>query len=177
MYKIDKLLKQDRKLFHTNDLGILWNITNKNTLYTAIKRFVQKGILIPLQKGLYSTIPIDRLDMVKLGMSLINRYSYLSTETSLIQAGLITQTVYPYTFVSDVSRKFHLDKYQFLTRKMHDKYLYNDTGISKSGDLIQATPERAVADLLYFNPKYHFDQREMIDWKKVRQIRQEVGFI
>ena len=61
MYKIDKLLKLNRDLYHTGDLGVLWEITNKNTLYTTIKRYVQKGILIPIHKGLYATKPLDKI--------------------------------------------------------------------------------------------------------------------
>lgn len=37
MYRIDKLLKANQKLFHTKDIYLLWGITNKNTLYTTIK--------------------------------------------------------------------------------------------------------------------------------------------
>ena len=40
MYKIDVLLKQDQKVFHTQDLALLWGIINKNTLYTTIKRYL-----------------------------------------------------------------------------------------------------------------------------------------
>jgi len=39
-----------------------------------------------------------------------------------------------------------------------------------------ATLERAAADMLYFNPKYHFDVRESIDFKKVETIQKEVGY-
>jgi len=44
MYRINELIKLDRKIFHSNDLAIAWGISNKNTLYTTIKRYVQKGI-------------------------------------------------------------------------------------------------------------------------------------
>ena len=56
MYRISELIKLDHKIYHSNDLAILWGITNKNTLYTTIKRYVQKGVLTPIDRGLYSTI-------------------------------------------------------------------------------------------------------------------------
>ncbi len=39
-----------------------------------------------------------------------------------------------------------------------------------------ATVERAVADLLYFNPKYYFDGNSRIDWKKVKEIQGIIGY-
>ena len=57
MYRISELLQLDRKLYHTNDLAVLWGIANKHTLYMTITRYMDKGILFPIYKGLYSTIP------------------------------------------------------------------------------------------------------------------------
>ena len=90
MYRIDTLLKLKEKLFHTNDLALLWGITNKNTLYTTIKRYLQKGILIPVHKGFYSTVPIDQLDPFKLAIGYLHRFTYISCETVLIQEGIIS---------------------------------------------------------------------------------------
>ena len=61
MYKINKLLQAPTKLFHTQDLALLWGISNRNTLYTQIKRYVQKSILHPIHKGFYATVNPDRI--------------------------------------------------------------------------------------------------------------------
>ena len=169
MYKIDKLLKLNRDLYHTGDLGILWEITNKNTLYTTIKRYVQKGILIPVHKGLYSTKPLNKLDPVSLGLAIVHNYAYASCEMVLAKEGLINQIVFPITLVSSKSQKFSVGGYDYVVRKLADKYLYNPEGIG--------TPERAVADMLYFRPSYHFDGENIIDWKKVKYIQKEVGYL
>jgi hypothetical protein len=50
-------------------------------------------------------------------------------------------------------------------------------GIEKRGDVYVATLERAVSDMLYFDPKYTFDVKKQIDWKKVKQIQKEVGYV
>jgi len=64
----------------------------------------------------------------------------------------------------------------FLFRKLKDEYLYNPVGIEdKSGNYV-ATPERAVADMLYFNSRYHFDNPEAVDFEKVRLLQQEIGY-
>ena len=177
MYRISELIRLDRKIFHTNDLAILWDITNRNTLYTTIKRYVQKGILIPIYKGLYSTVPVHQLNPQELGKAIIHRYTYLSTESVLAQAGVIYQATYAYTFVSSQSKKVTLDSMSFLFRKLKDEYLYNPTGIVNQNGNFVATTERAVADMLYYNPKYHFDLHETIDFEEVRRIQNEVGYL
>ena len=176
MYKMKELMKLDRKLYHTNDLAILWGITNKNTLYTTIKRYAQQGILNPVFKGLYSTVPLSQLVPEALGQAIIHNKAYLSTESVLAKAGIITQTIYKYTFVSVLSKQVIVDDKAFLYRKLKDIYLNNPIGVDTRNGYFTASTERAVADLIYFNPKYHFDLAENIDWKRVKRIQQEVGY-
>ena len=64
----------------------------------------------------------------------------------------------------------------FLFRQLKDEYLINPTGVVNQNGVFVATTERAVADMLYFNPRYHFDVPERIDWKKVKFIQKEVGY-
>ncbi len=176
MYRINELIKVDRKIYHTNDLAVLWGISNKNTLYTTIKRYVQKGILIPIYKGLYSTVPLSQLNPLDLGRAIIHRFTYLSTESVLAQAGVITQATYAYTFVSDLPKRVMVGSMQFLFRKLKAEYLYNPLGIVDQNGIFLATPERAAADMLYFNPKYHFDIQKVIDFEKVKIIQKEIGY-
>jgi hypothetical protein len=176
MYRLSELLKLDRKIYHSNDLAILWGISNKNTLYTTIKRYVQKGVLIPIYKGLYSTVTLSQLNPLELGKAIIHRYTYLSTESVLVQAGVITQTTYVYTFLSDIPKKVAVGSMSFLFRKLKDVYLNNPIGVINQNSIFIATTERAVADMLYFNPKYHFDVPENVDFEKVKFIQKQVGY-
>jgi len=177
MYRIDKLVKLERKLYHTNDLAILWEIKNKNTLYTAIKRYLKQGILIPVYKGLYSTIPLSQLDSRELGAAIIHKYTYLSTESILAEKGIIAQNIYYTTFISNVSKKATINNRNFLYRKLPDKFLYNPTGIENQNGVFVATLERAIADMLYFDSKYHFDMTDNIDFTKVIKNQKEIGYI
>ena len=176
MYRLNELIKSDRNIYHSNDLAILWNISNKNTLYTTIKRYVQKGVLIPIYKGLYSTVPVSELDPLELGRAVIHRYTYLTTESVLAQAGIISQATYAHTFVSSLSKKITVGDFSFRFRKLKDEFLFNPTGITNKDGNFVATTERAVADMLYYNPKYHFDFSESIDFKKVKRIQKEIGY-
>jgi hypothetical protein len=176
MYRINDLLKQDRKLYHSQDLAILWGIANKNTLYTTIKRYVKNGVLISIYKGLYSTVPLSRLNPLELGKAIIHRYTYHTTESVLAQAGIIFQMTYQYTFVSDLSKKVTVDSISFLFRKLKDVYLYHPAGIEDHNGNYAATPERAVADMLYFSPQYHFDNLEAVDFERVKFLQRSIGY-
>jgi len=176
MYRIDTLLKLREKLFHTNDLALLWGITNKNTLYTTIKRYAQKGILIRIHKGFYSTVPVAQIDPFKLAIGYIHQFAYVSCETVLIREGIIFQKENYLTLVSSISKKFTIDNRSYFVRKLTDNYLYNDCGIDNIEGLMTASVERAVADLLYFNKNYFFDNKKKIDWKKVNKIQKVIGY-
>ncbi len=157
MYRINALLKSDQKLFHIQDLSLIWGIENRNTLYTTIKRYVDKGILIPIQKGFYSTIPLDKVHPWLLGIASLHRYAYVSCETILFLEGLIFQKGEAITLVSNISLKFEVGGYSYLVRKMKDSLLYDSTGIRKENGVLVADRNRAIRDMLYFNPHYHFD--------------------
>lgn len=177
MYRIDILLKQDKKLFHTNDLALLWQIKIPNTLYTAIKRYVQKGILTRIHKGFYSVIPIDKLDPVEVGIGYLHGFAYLTTESVLVENGVIFQASDYITLVSSVSKKFTIGSYSYLVRKMKDEFLYQTIGLTEKRGIKVATLKRAVADMLYFNPNFHFDNRNIINWQKVLEIQKEAFHI
>jgi len=177
MYRIDILLKEKRRLFHTSDLAFLWGISNKNTLYTTIKRYVKKGILIPIHKGFYSTIPLTRIDSYKVIQGYLHKYCYISCETVLFNHGVIFQKGDYITVVSDVSKKIVLENQSYIIRRLKDNYLYNDRGVDNIDGIAVASLERAVADMLYFNPSYYFDNRKVINWKKVKEIQKEVGYL
>jgi predicted transcriptional regulator of viral defense system len=174
MYRITQLLKEGRQLFHTDDLALLWGITNKNTLHTTISRYIAKEILYPIHKGFYSVKPIADIDKYALAQGYLHRYMYVSCETILALHGVIFQKGSQVTLVSGVSVKFSLAGENFLVRKLADKYLYNPYGVENDNGVLKASLERAVADMLYYNPKYHFDNVLAIDFKTVKKVQKEV---
>lgn len=176
MYRLSELLQLDRKLFHTNDLAILWGIADKHNLYMTITRYIDKGVLFPIYKGLYSTVPVSSLNPLELGQAIIHRYTYLTTESILSQAGIISQAVYDFTFVAAISKRVSVGSWNFRFRQLKVDYLYNPAGVINQDRVFIASTERAVADMLYFNPKYHFDISESIDFDKVRLIQKEIGY-
>ncbi len=161
-------------IFYAKDLANLWQIKDANTLYTTLKRYAQKGWLVRIYKGLYSVKPLERLNPLELGVKALHRYAYVSAETVLAQAGFIQQAIKEITLISSISKRFSIHGNDYYSRRLKDEYLFNDAGVKNANGLRIATAERAVADLLYFNPRAFFDAREMIDWKKVKEIQKYV---
>jgi predicted transcriptional regulator of viral defense system len=170
-----KLAQMGEIVFHTDDLANIWQIKNKNTLHTTLKRYTQKGLLFRIYKGFYSLRKVEDLNPAFLGIKALNKFAYLSTESVLVQHGIITQISNQITLISSVSKKYKIKNNSYKVRQLSDKFLFNKAGIILAEGYYRATPERAVADLLYFNPNFHFDGEKLIDWKKVKEIQKELG--
>lgn len=181
MYSINKqndykaiLLRQKERVFHTQDLGVLFGINNRHTLHVTITRYCQKGILQRIYRGLYATVPLHELDPLVLGFKALHTFAYLSCETVLQQHGLINALVSEITFVSNRSAKIVIGSHTYHSRKLKEKHLYNPIGITEQGSVQVASLWRAVADMLYFNPRAHFDAP--VDWSAVQKIQQQVAY-
>lgn len=181
MYQLKKhkdrlaiVLQQNQKIFHTQDLAVLWGLPRGNTLYTTIKRYTHRGILQQIFKGLYSTVPLNQLDPVTIGRKALHGFNYLSCETVLQKYGLVNFLVEEITFVSSLSKKFSIGRHHFRSRKLHDRFLFNCAGVFDKEGTLEASKERAVADMLYFNPKFHFDAP--VNWSAVKKVQENLHY-
>jgi predicted transcriptional regulator of viral defense system len=161
-------------VFHIDDLARIWGVDSRNTLSTSLKRYIKDGLIYRLYRGLYSIKPAAELDPLLLGAQAINSYCYLSGETILARQGVIFQQVNYFTFIGPKTKHFEIVNYKYYCRQLKDNFLYNDTGIDKTGKYNIAGLERAVADILYFNPNYHFDNPKAINWTEVKKIQKIV---
>lgn len=175
--RIKQLANSGEILFRDTDLAVLWRITNKNTLYTTIKRYNKNKILEKIKPGIYSILDPKDISLDIIGTKILHRYCYISTETILRDEGIILQNIPHVTFISDSSKRFSIRNQSYISRKLKDLYLYNKEGIYTKDGINYATPERAVADILYFNPQYYFDGHSRIDWDKVKEIQKIIGYI
>ena len=174
--RVRSLLKSSQDLFHTQDLALLWEIENRATLYNTIRRYVERGVLTRIHKGFYSKKPLDQINPVELGIGYLHSFCYLSVEDILTKEGIISQDVPHITLISDTSEKFEINGYSYISRQMKDEYLFNESGIEQDNKIKKAVPSRAVADMLYYNPDYHFDSPSLINWDEVKKIKEEVGY-
>lgn len=177
MNKNQILLSQPHKLFHASDLALLWEIDNQDTLNMTLKRYVDRGILNRIHKGFYTTTDLDNIDPIDLGFSYLNVYSYLSLESILVKEGIIFQEIPYVTFASSKSTAFSIGEKSYKSRQLKDEYLYNTIGIEKIKGHYEANLERAIADMLYYNPQYHFDTTSNVDFDTVAEIQKEIGYV
>lgn len=170
------LARMNEKVFHASDLGNLWQIYNKNTLHTTLKRYARAGLLYRIYKGLYSLYPVDEIDPLLLGIKAVHGFSYISTETVLAIEGIINQSPHYITLVGTESKRFEAGKHSYYVRQLREEFLYNNVGIDNKKGIRMAVKERAIADLLYFNTKAHFDADALINWEKVYELQKKIGY-
>lgn len=173
-HRIAILAAKNEKVFHIKDLANLWRMENKRTLRITLKRYCDGGLLYRIYRGFYSLIPLIELDPVLMGAKAIHQFCYLSTETVLFAEGYISQNIEPITFVSAKSLKFTIGNCRYVSRQLHDRYLYNPEGVMTKNTIKKAGALRAIADMLYFNPRYHFDRP--IDLERVKALQKAIGY-
>lgn len=169
-----KLAGMGERVFHIADLASVWGISDRNTLYTTVKRYTRKGLLRRVQNGLYAIPSANPTNPFFMGIKAVHAYAYISAETILFREGVLSQKPVAIMLVGVVSKRFSIDGQAYRCRKMRDEFLYQPNGIESRGNLREASVTRAIADMLYYNPRAHFDAP--IDWKKVRRMQRLVGF-
>lgn len=172
--RIALLASQGEIVFHIKDLANLWSIQDANTLRVTLKRYTDQSILFRIYRGFYSLLPVLKLDPIILGSKAIHAFCYLTAETVLFQTGYIHQKIDIFTFVSEKNRKIDIGDLHFLSRQLHPKYLYNHEGILVRDGIRVATSERAIADILYLNPFYHFDR--IVNWANIKKMQEKIGY-
>jgi hypothetical protein len=172
--RFSQLASLGEVVFHIDDLAVLWGIQNANTLHTTLKRYAQQHLLHRVWRGMYSLRIPTQVDPLLLGLKALHRYAYVGGETVLFQAGIINQRPTALTLVSDVSSRFTIGDQSYLCRQLADQYLYQTVGISETDGIRRASVERAIADMLYLNPKVSFDAP--IHWPAVRRIQRIMGY-
>lgn len=172
--RLAALASTGHTLFHIDDLVQLFEMRNENTLRVTLRRYVKNGYLHRIRRGLYSILPPEKIDPRHLGAACLHRFCYLSAETVLKEEGYILQSVDAFTFFSGASRRFTMLGRRYISRRLHPRFLHHPSGIRDEGGLRIASPERAVADMLYIDPWYHFDRT--IDWPAIRSLQNEIGY-
>jgi len=174
--KIKVLLQKEQRIFSTSDLALLWEIDNRNTLLKTIQRYIDRGILFRIYKGLYSTLPLEKTDKFELGCAIGGPFSYISGETVLINEGIVMQDIKKITLFGKKAKELKIGSYSYLCRYLSDKYLLNRVGIEDQKGFAIASVERALADLRYINPSFFIDNNLSIDKKNIDKLSEEIGY-
>ena len=62
----------------------------------------------------------------------------------------------------------------FIYKKIKDKILYNNLGITIENNVTLATSERAICDLIYLGFEYYFDNLRQIDFELIKDLNDKL---
>jgi predicted transcriptional regulator of viral defense system len=157
MNQIKKLSKiSNLSYFDTNTLSLIYPELSKNSLYSNIKRWIKKGQLIQIKKGMYVTKEYvlniqDKSSYKEFLANKIKYPSYLSTEYVLQKYSILSDAIYAYTSVTLKSKNTYTNNfgrymYRNITRKLFLGYEIKEVG---GYEIKEATKAKALFDYLY----------------------------
>lgn len=143
------LIRKQLKIFRPLDFQRIFDVSYE-AARKFILRYIKKGLIIKLKKGLYSLetyLPSE--------FEIANRVcspSYVSLEYALMYYNIIPDTVYTVTSVTTKStREFVINNVSYSYNKIKKNAFTGYLRKSMDGNIILiAEPERALVDYLYF---------------------------
>jgi predicted transcriptional regulator of viral defense system len=150
LYQIEeRLLNLNLKIFRPQDLQVLFG-ANRRAVQGFLTYNLKRGAFVHFKRGLYALKKNLPHDFV-LANSLYSP-SYISLDSALSYYNLIPETVYAITSVtSKPTREFEVDNRLFDYRKIKKEAYTGYIPKNLNGEIVYlATPEKAVADFLYF---------------------------
>ncbi len=161
------IYQDTRTVFRLIDIALLTSETNFQTLNRKLNYYVKTGKLNNPRKGIYTKTNYDPQELA----CKIYTPSYISLELVLQKAGIIFQYDSGITSVSYLRRDVVIDGQIYSYRKIKGEILTNREGIfQQENDLNIASPERAFLDMLYLNPKFHFDNLHPLNKETVFKL-------
>jgi predicted transcriptional regulator of viral defense system len=141
-----KTLKTLNKPFYT--IADLEKITGlgRNSLYVALKRWVDGGVLERVSQGVY--IPMGENFPVEKIAAQLYLPNYLSFESALARHGILNMIPYTLTFATTrKTKKYRLRKHGVEFRKISPGLFF---GYEMKDGIHIAVPEKAFLDQIYF---------------------------
>ena len=144
-----RLLESEFAVFDTTSLRAIIPVESDRTFFSIVKKLVESGILLRLEKNKYLVKRGDNNSFDTAARLYIP--SYISFETALNFHGVLSQ--FPYEITSATSRKTAVKKW--------DGVLYSYThikpdlffGYIRKGGALIAEPEKALLDQMYLAAK------------------------
>ena len=168
MKHITALLRSKQTVFTYRSASIILGISNSYTVKSMLYRLTKAGVLVHKYAGIW-TLP--NYNAYEFAMQ-IRSPCYISLETVLQQQGIIFQDYgRTITMVSDNTLVKQIDDYRYTYRKIQPAILFDPLGIIHKDIYSMATPERAAADMLYFQPDYYFDNPYGLDIAQLHRIK------
>lgn len=164
---LEVLLRSPQSVFSINDVVLLWGEEKERSVAIRLSKYAKSGKLIRLRRGFYAKDKnYNRLELA----TKIYTPAYISFETVLTRSGINFQKYDSIFVASYVSREIKIDGQNIFLVRMKDYVLTNISGIDQTDEFAIASKERAFLDRVYISSDYHFDNLDVLDWKKVFEI-------
>lgn len=164
---LEVLLRSPQSVFSINDVVLLWGEEKERSVAIRLSKYAKSGKLIRLRRGFYAKDKnYNRLELA----TKIYTPAYISFETVLTRSGINFQKYDSIFVASYVSREIKIDGQNIFLVRMKDYVLTNMSGIDQTDEFAIASKERAFLDRIYISSDYHFDNLDVLDWKKVFEI-------
>ncbi|MFH1427767.1 MAG: hypothetical protein ABIG60_04555 [Patescibacteria group bacterium] len=140
---IEKLNNYNKSFYSISDLEIITG-QSRPVLRVVLNRLVKKNKIIRLQKNLYVLNYNINYELIA---EQLNPESYISFETVLAQAGILSQIPYSLTLATTKrSKTITLGQQEIIYRKIKSSLYF---GYFLDNQVKIAYPEKALLDLLY----------------------------
>lgn len=163
----ERLFSLKAKIFSPRDLQVIFGVS-KRAIEGFLNYNVKKGVFTRVKRGLYTLKRNFPQEFVLAN----NLYfpSYVSLDSALSYYNLIPETIYPITSVTPKpTREFEVGGRLFEYRKIKKEAYGGYIAKSFNGEVAYlATPEKAVADFLYF---VYLGKRLFNDRLKIERIQ------
>jgi len=171
----EKLQEIDLKIFTPKDLQVLFGVSQR-AVAGFLNYNLKKGVFVRFRQGLYGLKNVYVNDFYLANM--VYSPSYVSLETALSFYNLIPETVYAVTSATTKpTREFEVLNRLFEYRKIKSEaYSGYQPQVIDGQTVFLATPEKAVADFLYFVflGKKNFNDRLRLDQIKAEELRKNI---
>jgi len=162
-----QLIKTQKTVFSFQELKTILQIPSEAGLKSFLQRAKHNKALTNPYRGFRALPNYNTWELA----CKIKPQAYISGETVLFQEGVFFQ-FYNNTVscISNNTRSYIIDEKPFIYYKIKDSILHNDIGIRIHGTHRVATPERALCDYIYLNPRAGIDAPESINQTRLEDI-------
>lgn len=161
---IEKLALSKKLVFTTEDLAVIWQISQRRRLIELIKYYLREKRLTSIYKGVYAYgkdyTPLD------IAQKLVP-LSYISLYTTSLMHGLTFQYYETIYAISLKSKKYNVGNQDYIYHRAKESIFYNQLGIVNNGRYMMADKERTITDCLYVFPHIAFDNLRGVDKDKL----------
>lgn len=161
---IEKLALSGKKVFTTEDLAVIWQITKRRRLIELIKYYLREKRLDSIYKGIYAYG--DDFTPFDIAQKLVP-LSYISLYTTSQMHGLTFQYYETIYAISLKSKKYKIRDQGYEYHRVKEPIFYNQLGLTNNGRYIIADRERTITDCLYVFPSVAFDNLRGVDKEKL----------